>query len=193
MFWLQKPYRNATPSLGRLSVGGIVERPNFGFTFDDLARVDAKHQVSDVGAYATPARVEGRPLQGVRIAAIAELVAPDPDVLYMLARTHGKFSVSVWRREVERLAIIAYARAGKPLPAEIGGPFRLLLPGFNDESRDLWDVAVIEFSNQGGRDSRNERARVPEHSHHPGEIQGGLSRWVVDPSEARTIVSPPPS
>lgn len=193
MFWIRSAYRNVTPRPGALAVGGLVDRPSFGFTFEDLRRMPTEHQVSDVGAFATPARVEGPPLQGLRLAALLQHVRSHPEAAFVNVRSHGRFQASVWRREIERLAIIAYARDGEPLAPELGGPFRLFLPGFRDEARDIRDLAVIEVSDRPGKDSRNERSEVPSHPSEAGEVQGGLARWRADPSHARTIVSPPPT
>jgi DMSO/TMAO reductase YedYZ molybdopterin-dependent catalytic subunit len=195
MFWIRSAFRNVTPRPGSLAVGGLVERPCFGFTFDDFCRMPREHQVSDVGAFATPARlapIEGPPLQGLRLAGLLEHVRPHPEAAFVNVRSHGTFQASVWRREIERLAIIAYARDGEPLAPELGGPFRLFLPGFRDEARDIRDLALIEISDRPGKDSRNERSEVPTHSSAAGEVQGGLARWRTDPSHPRTIVSPPP-
>jgi hypothetical protein len=192
MSWLPKPFRHVTPVDGCFAIGGQVERPNSSLGFDELARIDARFQVDDVGAYASSARIEGVPLRGVRIQAFIDMCGAAPEALYVIVRTHAGFSASVWRHEIERLAIVAYARGNDPLPAELGGPFRLLLPGFKDEARDLFDLASIEFSARRAPDSVNRRARIPRHSTQPGEIQGGLKRAVVDAAHARTLISPEP-
>lgn len=192
MFWIPKPFRYASITPGRLAIGGLIDRPNFGLTPADLAELERKYQVEDVGAFATPARVHGTPLRGVRIAGLIELVGASPEALFLNAKTHGGFSVSVWRREIERLAIVCYARGDEALAPENGGPFRLVLPGFKDEARDLWDCALIEFSHKAGAESRNARSKMPRHSSEPGEVQGGLSRASVDPADPHTIISPPP-
>lgn len=193
MFWLPKPFRHASTNPGHLALGGLIERPNFAITFADLDGLPAQYQVENVGAFSTPARVIGEPIRGVRIAGLIEMVEASPEAMFLNARTHGGFEVSVWRREIERLAIVCYARGDQPLAAEDGGPFRLVLPGFKDESRDLWDCALIEFSHKRNADSKNQRSQMPKHSKHAGDVQGGLSRAVTDPSDPHTIVSPPPS
>lgn len=192
MSWIHKTFRHGPTTLGRLSIGGIIDRPNFGLTFTDLAALDEKYQVDNAGAFSTPARVSGTPIRGVRIQGLIELVGASPEAMFVNARTHGGFQVSVWRREIERLAIVCYARGDEPLAAEDGGPFRLVLPGFKDEARDIWDCALIEFSHKRDADSKNQRSRLPKHSREAGEIQGGLSRSEVDPGAARTIITPPP-
>jgi molybdopterin-dependent oxidoreductase-like protein protein len=192
MFWLPKPYRNVSPDLDCIAIGGLVERPQFGLRFDDLAQLPHASQVDDAGAYASWAKVAGEPIRGVRLAALIEISGLHPEALFVIARTHSGYSASVWRREIERLAIVCYARGDEPLPVELGGPFRLLLPGFKDESRDLYDLATLEFATRRAPDSKNKRARIPRHSSAPGEVQGGLSRVVVDPAQPRTIISPPP-
>src|SRR4051812_9206051 len=126
MSWLPKPFRHVTPVDGYFAVGGQVDRPNSSLGFEELSRMDARFQVDDVGAYASSARVEGPPLRGVRLEAFIEMCGAVPEAMYLIVRTHAGFSASVFRREVERLAIIAYARGNEPLRAEMGGPFRLL-------------------------------------------------------------------
>lgn len=192
MFWTHKTFRHASTTLGRLSIGGLIDRPNFGLTFNDLEALDEKYQVENVGAFSTPARVTGTPIRGVRLEGLIQLIGASPEAMFVNARTHGGFQVSVWRREIERLAIVCYARGDEPLAAEDGGPFRLVLPGFKDEARDIWDCALIEFSHKRNAGSKNQRSKLPRHSREAGEIQGGLSRAEVDPAAARTIITPPP-
>jgi len=192
MSWLPKAYRHVTADPDCLAIGGLVERPHSALRFDDFDRMPAAFQVEDVGAYASFARVNGEPIRGVRFSGLLEASEALPEAMYVIARTHAGYSASVWRREIERLAIVAFARGDEPLPSGLGGPFRLLLPGFRDESRDLYDLATIEFSKRRASDSRNRRARVPRPPSQPGDVQGGLVRAVVDPAEPRSLISPPP-
>ncbi len=192
MFWLSKAFRYVEARPGHLGIGGIVDLPSFGLTADDLAALPAEYQVPNVGAYATHAKLGGPPIRGVRLTALLQHVGAHPEAILVNVRSRSGFVATLWRREIEPLAIVAYARDGQALSEEIGGPFRLLLPGFHDEARDVWDLAVIECSDKTAPKPRNARGTAPTHSSQPGEVQGGLYRAVPDPSDPRGIVVPPP-
>jgi len=193
MFWLSKPFRYVEARPGLLGVGGIVDLPSFGLTYDDLAAIPAEFQVRNVGAYASQAKLGTMPIRGVRLAALLAHVGAHPEAILVNVRSRSGFVGTLWRREIEPLALVAYARDGQPLAPELGGPFRLLVPGLRDEARDVWDLAVIEFSDKPAAKPRNGRGTAPTHSSEPGEIQGGLSRSVPDPADPRGIVVPPPT
>ncbi|MCY2960480.1 MAG: molybdopterin-dependent oxidoreductase [Planctomycetota bacterium] len=192
MFWLSKPFRYVEARPGLLGVGGIVDLPSFGLTYDELASFPAEYQVPNVGAYASQAKLGTAPIRGVRLAALLKHVGAHPEAILVNVKSRSGFVGTLWRREIEPLAIVAYARDGKPLSAELGGPFRLVVPGLHDEARDVWDLAVIEFSDKPASKPRNGRGTAPTHSSQPGEVQGGLSRSSLDPADPRGIVVPPP-
>jgi hypothetical protein len=109
-----------------------------------------KRTVSEVAAYAGGAH--GR---GVRLAAIVACAQVRPWALYLNLETRDEaFAAAVFRKDVEELAIIVYAIGDEVIPRELGGPFRLVIPGYHDECRDLSDVARLEFSRDAGRDTR---------------------------------------
>jgi DMSO/TMAO reductase YedYZ molybdopterin-dependent catalytic subunit len=192
MFWTSKPFRHVEARPGMLAVGGIVDLPTFGLTFDDLAAFPPAHQVRNAGAYAAVAQVGGPPIAGLRLAALIERSGAHPEAILVNVRGRNGFVATLWRREIERLAIVAYARDGQPLASELGGPYRLILPGFRDEARDVWDLAVIEFSDKPAPAPRNRRGLPPARPAQSGEVQGGLSRSSPDPADLRGIVVPPP-
>jgi len=124
--------------------------------------------------------------------AILQHVGANPEAILVNVRGRNGFVATLWRREIEPLAIVVYARDGQPLSPELGGPFRLVVPGLRDEARDVWDLAVIECSDKAAPKPRNTRGIPPTHSSQPGEVQGGLARSVPDPADPRGIVVPPP-
>lgn len=193
MSWISKPFRYVDTRPGLLAVGGIVDLPTSGLSYEQLAALPAQFQVRNVAAYASQARLGVVPIQGVRLMALLEHVRAHPEAILVNVTSRTGFVATLWRREVEPLAIIAYGRDGQPLSDEFGGPFRLLLPGFHDEGRDVWDLARIEFGDKPAPSPRNGRGIPPVHSSQPGEVQGGLSRAVLDPADPRGIVVPPPN
>jgi DMSO/TMAO reductase YedYZ molybdopterin-dependent catalytic subunit len=190
MFWINRPYRHAQANPGRLALGGIIERPNFGLSFDDLAALEERHQVKNVGAYAACARTAaGGAIRGVRIKALMELVGMHEEAAFLNIENHEGFAASVWRREAEALAIVCYARGDEPLSAADGGPFRLVVPGLSAAARDVWNLSTIEFSANALADTKGFLS--PAKPREPGEVTG-VGAGVVANSDPRTLVVPPP-
>lgn len=192
MYWHTRAFRHVTPRPELLAIGGGVELPTSGLSLHDLAGYGSEHQVRDVGVYASNVRVGGAPIQGVRLAGLIEHVRVHPEAILVNVLSRNGFQATLWRHEISPLAIIAYARDGDVLPGELGGPYRLLVPGLHDEAGDVWDLAVIEFSVKPAKRPRNRRGVVPTHSSRPGEVQGGMPRAVLDPLDPRGLVVPEP-
>jgi hypothetical protein len=193
MSWLSKTFRYVEARPGLLGIGGIVDLPTFGMTSDDLAALPAEFQVPNVAAYASHLRGGSGPIGGVRLSGLLRQVQAHPEAIFVNVKSRSGYVATLWRREIEPLAIVAYTRDGGPLSAELGGPFRLIVPGLHDEARDVWDLAVIECGDKAAPTPRNARGVPPTHSSRPGEVQGGLERAVPDPSDPRGVVVPPPT
>jgi len=135
---------------GRLLVTGRMIGGEFSLSPDDCRSFPSEHQIADVGAYANGVRG-----QGVRLQAIIDRARVYPEAMYLNVRNRSDtFAASLFRRDTEQLAIVVYALEGASLACEPNGPFRLLLPGYHDECRDIADVACLEFSDDPGRDTR---------------------------------------
>jgi DMSO/TMAO reductase YedYZ molybdopterin-dependent catalytic subunit len=135
---------------GRLLVTGRIVGDDISFSPDDCRSLPTEHQIADVGAYASGVRGHG-----VRLQAIIDRARVYPATMYLNVRDRsGKFAASLFRRDVEQLAIVVYACEGASLAREQGGPFRLVLPGYHDECRDIPDVAWLAFSDDPGKDTR---------------------------------------
>jgi hypothetical protein len=135
---------------GRLLVTGRLTGGEFSLSPDDCRSFPSEHQIADVGAYANGARG-----QGVRLQAIIDRAHVYPEAMFLNVRNRSDtFAASLFRRDAEQLAIVVYALEGTSPAREQSGPFRLLLPGYHDECRDIPDVAWLEFSDDPGRDTR---------------------------------------
>ena len=192
MYWHARAFRHVTPRPELLAIGGSVDMASSGLSLHDLAGFASEHQVRDVGAFARAVRLGGAPIQGVRLAGLFQHVRLHPEAILVNVLSRNGFQATLWTNEILPLAIVAYARDGDVLPRELGGPYRLIVPGLHDEAGDVWDLAVIEASVKPAKRPRNRRGLVPPHSSRPGEVQGGLPRAVPDPLDPRGLVAPEP-
>src|SRR5687767_10683562 len=171
----------------RLRITGKVER-DLELGFDELSALPAEFQIPDVGRYADGIR--GR---GVRLAGVLARAGALPHPMYLNAGTReGEVRVSLFRREVEPLGIVLYAREHGPLPAEEGGPFRLILPGFHDGARDIAGLAWIEIAKSPGPDNRKPSAEDAAKLVIGNQTFDPARSW-FDPREHGRFVIPPPN
>lgn len=132
-----------------LSISGAIEGEPLVLRFEDCVRFPCADQVADVAAL-----VPGRRGGAVRLAALFARARPSAGARFLDVRSHDPaFAVSLPLAEVEG-ALLLYSQDGAPLPAQKGGPFRLLVPGHEDECVHVKGVAALELATERGRDTR---------------------------------------
>lgn len=139
-----------------LTIAGEVEQPQT-LSFEDLARIDARHQVADVSQI-----VPGRQGGAVRLAGLLELVRPRATARYLgLHASVDDFHASIPLEAVRERALVVYQLDGQPLPPRAGGPVRFLIPDFAachtdeiDECANVKFVDRIELTVDKGFDNR---------------------------------------
>ncbi|MBI4218908.1 MAG: molybdopterin-dependent oxidoreductase [Chloroflexi bacterium] len=110
-----------------LCVGGLVQR-SLILTAHDLAHFPRTAVVSDFTCEEGWV-VPGLDWEGVPVALLLEITGTSPGAKYLVFSS-GDFSVRLTMREVIDLnPILAVRLNGRPLPAEFGGPCRLIVPG----------------------------------------------------------------
>jgi DMSO/TMAO reductase YedYZ molybdopterin-dependent catalytic subunit len=120
------------------------------WTRAELAALPAAQQVADVGML-----VRGKQGRGVWLAALLERAGGAGDAAWLnLGSRDPGFAVSLPISELPRGALIVYELDGAALPAGKGGPFRLLVPGHEDECVHVKSLARIELARARGRDTR---------------------------------------
>jgi 2-dehydropantoate 2-reductase len=135
---------------GVLQIDGSVIQP---ITLDRraMAALPAEHQVEDVGA--VQAGVQGK---GILLKALLEIPALAIGTDYVTFHSEdGSFSASLPLRQALDHAILVYESHGGPLPAERGGPFRLVTPGLGDLCANVKGLGRIELSKGKGKDTRH--------------------------------------
>ena len=118
----------------KLEVGGLVEHPlSLDWQqFLDLPQVD---EVSDFHCVTTWSRFDNH-WRGVRFQSIAELAVPKPDAHFVLCTGYdfmpGSFIPYTTNiplaRAIEDDVLLVHTWEGQPLPAEHGGPCRMITP-----------------------------------------------------------------
>jgi 2-dehydropantoate 2-reductase len=115
-----------------------------------LAALPAAQQVADVGMI-----VRGKQGRCVWLAALLDELGDGGGAAWLnLGSRDPSFAVSLPLAELPRGALVVYELDGAPLPAGKGGPFRLLVPGHEDECVNIKSLARIELARARGRDTR---------------------------------------
>lgn len=147
-----------------LEIAGLVRGGRAAFDRSQLRALDAASQIEDVGTL-----VAGKRGRGIKLAAIARAAGADPKAahVHILSSEHD-FQVSVPIGEVLDHAVVVYELDGQALPAEKGGPFRLLACGHPDECVSVKALQKISFLAVPGVDTRpkndEEHRRLHERS-----------------------------
>jgi DMSO/TMAO reductase YedYZ molybdopterin-dependent catalytic subunit len=139
-----------------LRIDGLVERP-LSLSFDDLAAIDARHQVLDVSRI-DPKRAG----DAVRLEGLLERAGAKSTAKYLgLHSERDDFHASIPLAAVRERAIVIYRLGGGPLPARAGGPARFYIPDFAachtqeiDECANVKFVDHIELTADKGFDNR---------------------------------------
>lgn len=127
-----------------LTIAGEVERP-MQLTFDDLAAIDARHQVVDVSQI-DPHRAG----DAVRLSGLLELVAARTTAEWIdLHASRDDFHASIPLGAVRERALIIYRLHGAPLPLTSGGPVRFFIPDFAAcHTQEIDECANVKFVDQ---------------------------------------------
>ena len=139
-----------------LIIDGLVDC-RLELSLDDLAAIDARQQIADVGRFDPKRRGDA-----VRLAGLLALARPQPVVRWItLHAAADDFHASIPLDRVRDRAIVIYRVDGGPLPAAAGGPFRFFIPDHLacraaeiDECANVKFVDRIELTADRGHDNR---------------------------------------
>jgi len=109
-----------------MSLRIITPNQTWAFSLEELQHVDAALQVTDVAE-----RFPGRQGNGLLFRQWLEQVIGDSIIVQalVLRSSHDGFEKSIHWGLIPDDAVLIYALENAPLPAEMGGPCRLLVPG----------------------------------------------------------------
>jgi 2-dehydropantoate 2-reductase len=131
-----------------LTVDGACETPvtlDWG-VLDSLA-VGADF-VPDTAALSPKVRGEG-----VRLGAVLELAVPLPTATHVMVYDDGEYRACLTMQEAREAAVLAHRLDGEPLPHELGGPARLLVPTSENLCMSVKRVVRVELLTHAAADT----------------------------------------
>jgi len=120
-----------TPRLDTASwtftVDGLVEQPTT-WTWDEIHALAPSAYAGDIHCVTTWSKLDVN-FAGVSVDTLLDIARPQPEAHFVLARSHTGYTTNLPLADVTGgKAWVVWDYEGRPLPAEHGGPARLLVP-----------------------------------------------------------------
>ena len=111
----------------RFRVTGLVEHP-LTLSWEELAGFPRHETVCDIHCVTSWSRYDNR-FAGIPVPAILAAARPLPTARYVLVHAAPDYTTNLPLADLDRPEnLLATEHSGEPLPAEHGGPIRLLVP-----------------------------------------------------------------
>jgi DMSO/TMAO reductase YedYZ molybdopterin-dependent catalytic subunit len=111
----------------KFAIEGLVARPTT-WTWDEIHALPGATYTGDIHCVTTWSKL-GVNFGGVSVDTLLEIAGVLPDATHVLAFSHTNYTTNLPLADVtNRRAWVVWDYDGKPLPAEHGGPARLLVP-----------------------------------------------------------------
>jgi DMSO/TMAO reductase YedYZ molybdopterin-dependent catalytic subunit len=115
------------PERWTMTVDGLVAQPTT-WTWDEAHRLPASEYRGDIHCVTTWSKL-GTSFGGVSVDVLLDAAGPAPEATHVLATSTTGYTTNLPLQDVRGgRAWIAWTHEGQPLPAEHGGPVRLLVP-----------------------------------------------------------------
>ena len=127
----------------RFRVTGLVEQP-LALSWDELARFPKQETLCDIHCVTSWSRYDNR-FGGIPVQVILAAARPLPAARYVLVQAAPDYTTNLPLADLDRPEnLLATEHSGEPLPAEHGGPIRLLVPHLYFWKSAKW-VTGFEF------------------------------------------------
>jgi DMSO/TMAO reductase YedYZ molybdopterin-dependent catalytic subunit len=115
------------PGAWRFEITGLVERP-LTLRWEDLARFPVREVSCDIHCVTRWSRFDNR-FRGVPVRALLAEARPKPAARFVLVHAAPDYTTNLPLGDLDRDEnLLATHHGGEPLPAEHGGPIRLVVP-----------------------------------------------------------------
>jgi DMSO/TMAO reductase YedYZ molybdopterin-dependent catalytic subunit len=131
------------PDTWRFEISGLVERP-LTLRWDELGRFPRLETTCDIHCVTRWSRFDTS-FSGVPVPALIAEARPLPTARYVLVHAAPEYSTNLSLEDLDRPEnLLATHHGGEPLPAEHGGPIRLVVPHLYFWKSAKW-VTGFEF------------------------------------------------
>jgi len=111
----------------RFRVNGAVDRP-FELSWDELRSLPRQETACDIHCVTRWSRYDNV-FEGVSVHSLLQRASVRPEAHFALIHAEQGFTTNMPLKDLDRPAnLLAFGYHGEPLPAEHGGPVRLLVP-----------------------------------------------------------------
>jgi DMSO/TMAO reductase YedYZ molybdopterin-dependent catalytic subunit len=125
------------------TLSGLIERPRT-LSWDELARFPRQDTVCDIHCVTSWSRFDNA-FSGIPVRAVLALARPLGTAAFVLVHAAPDYTTNLPLADLERAEnLLATHHSGEPLPAEHGGPIRLLVPHLYFWKSAKW-VTGFEF------------------------------------------------
>ena len=120
------PTPQIEPSSWELKVWGLAAPKTF--TWDDLMAMPQSNFTADFHCVTTWSKLDVQ-WTGVKVADFMQQVELDPKAVHVMEHCYGDYTTNIALEDLLREEnFLAHSLFGEPLPAEHGGPLRLVVP-----------------------------------------------------------------
>jgi DMSO/TMAO reductase YedYZ molybdopterin-dependent catalytic subunit len=110
-----------------LIVDGAVEEPR-RFSWKEFVELPQTKDVSDFHCVTTWSKMDV-PWEGVQLATVIALARPTPDASHVMTHAYDGYTTNLPLEEaLKDDVLLVHTAEGRPLPAEHGGPVRIITP-----------------------------------------------------------------
>ena len=132
-----------------MRIDGAVVRP-ITFNRTNLRQLPQEHQVEDIGIV-----MPGLSGRAIRVKGLLEIPALGVDADHVTFHSmDGKYAATLTLAQARDYGLLLYEVNGGPVPAGMGGPYRLFTPGMGDLCANVKAVGRIEITVGAGKDTR---------------------------------------
>jgi DMSO/TMAO reductase YedYZ molybdopterin-dependent catalytic subunit len=145
-----EPTPNIATDTWTFRVDGLVEQPTT-WTWEEIHRLPPATFDGDIHCVTTWSKL-GVQFSGVSVDSLLSIAVPRPGASHVLAISHTGYTTNLPLADVTGgKALVAWEYEGRPLPAEHGGPARLLVPHLYFWKSAKWvsGLRVLEHDEQG--------------------------------------------